>query len=230
MKRLVLATGLVMALATSANAGVRSLEATVTNPTAGTIFSFPLFTFTNLSSAGQQVTGVTVSALGIQWDWVNSEMSGPYGMLLPTDGVRTLVTGQEAANTNAGQDNGGPTAIAYTLTSFDPGEVFRFAADPEQANGTPDVIDVRPFLSTGGISITATFANGSVLSGANWAFELIDNNASPTADTNQLYRLTLSEAFADPGPGVPEPAAWALMIGGFGLAGAALRRRRAIAS
>ncbi|MGZ3403672.1 MAG: PEPxxWA-CTERM sorting domain-containing protein [Phenylobacterium sp.] len=30
--------------------------------------------------------------------------------------------------------------------------------------------------------------------------------------------------------GVPEPASWALMIGGFGLAGAALRRRRAIAA
>jgi hypothetical protein len=29
----------------------------------------------------------------------------------------------------------------------------------------------------------------------------------------------------DPGPGVPEPAAWALMLTGFGLAGAALRRR-----
>ncbi|HLZ75607.1 PEPxxWA-CTERM sorting domain-containing protein [Phenylobacterium sp.] len=28
------------------------------------------------------------------------------------------------------------------------------------------------------------------------------------------------------GPGVPEPAGWALMIAGFGLAGAALRRRR----
>jgi hypothetical protein len=26
--------------------------------------------------------------------------------------------------------------------------------------------------------------------------------------------------------GAPEPAGWALMIGGFGLAGAALRRRR----
>jgi len=36
----------------------------------------------------------------------------------------------------------------------------------------------------------------------------------------------------DPGPphgGAPEPAAWALMLGGFGLAGAALRRRRAAA-
>lgn len=30
------------------------------------------------------------------------------------------------------------------------------------------------------------------------------------------------------GPPVPEPSTWALMIGGFGLAGAALRRRRAV--
>ena len=30
------------------------------------------------------------------------------------------------------------------------------------------------------------------------------------------------------GPGVPEPASWALMISGFGLAGAALRRRRSL--
>jgi hypothetical protein len=29
---------------------------------------------------------------------------------------------------------------------------------------------------------------------------------------------------------VPEPTTWALMIGGFGLAGAALRRRRAVAA
>lgn len=33
----------------------------------------------------------------------------------------------------------------------------------------------------------------------------------------------------DPGPGIPEPATWALMIGGFGITGAALRRRRAFA-
>ena len=32
------------------------------------------------------------------------------------------------------------------------------------------------------------------------------------------------------GAGVPEPAAWALMSSGFGLAGATLRRRRALAA
>jgi hypothetical protein len=30
-------------------------------------------------------------------------------------------------------------------------------------------------------------------------------------------------------PGVPEPASWAMMVGGFGLAGCALRRRRTVA-
>ncbi len=32
--------------------------------------------------------------------------------------------------------------------------------------------------------------------------------------------------FGDPAPAIPEPATWAMMIGGFGLIGAAARRRR----
>jgi hypothetical protein len=46
-----------------------------------------------------------------------------------------------------------------------------------------------------------------------------DDNFGPIAD-NLLLDIT-------PGAGVPEPASWALMIGGFGLVGSALRRRRA---
>lgn len=42
--------------------------------------------------------------------------------------------------------------------------------------------------------------------------------------------LTVGSRDVDPGPGIPEPSAWALMIAGFGLAGAGLRRRRAAAA
>jgi len=52
-------------------------------------------------------------------------------------------------------------------------------------------------------------------------YEFSQSGASPIID-NVL--VTGPSAAA-----VPEPAAWALMIGGFGLAGATLRRRRALA-
>jgi PEP-CTERM motif len=43
--------------------------------------------------------------------------------------------------------------------------------------------------------------------------------------------FTLTRAAAAPTAGaVPEPASWALMIGGFGMAGASLRRRRTMAA
>ena len=44
--------------------------------------------------------------------------------------------------------------------------------------------------------------------------------ASPDLSGETFFSTTISGA-------VPEPASWALMIGGFGLAGAVLRRRRA---
>jgi hypothetical protein len=40
--------------------------------------------------------------------------------------------------------------------------------------------------------------------------------------------LTYDGVRAPPGPAIPEPATWGLMITGFGLAGATLRRRRAV--
>lgn len=53
-------------------------------------------------------------------------------------------------------------------------------------------------------------------------FDFTVNKGSSYYNDSTGLSATLSTA------GVPEPATWALMIGGFGLAGAALRRRRAV--
>ena len=47
----------------------------------------------------------------------------------------------------------------------------------------------------------------------------IPNEGSPEADLN-LW------AFQTGTPSVPEPASWAMMVGGFGVVGGALRGRR----
>lgn len=49
------------------------------------------------------------------------------------------------------------------------------------------------------------------------------------ADGNWSFTITKRD-LADPSQPVPEPTTWALMIGGFGMAGSALRRRRALAA
>jgi hypothetical protein len=41
------------------------------------------------------------------------------------------------------------------------------------------------------------------------------------------YSIELSPGVANALPGVPEPAAWTMMLTGFGLLGLAARRRRA---
>jgi hypothetical protein len=52
------------------------------------------------------------------------------------------------------------------------------------------------------------------------ASSFVNDNASGATFTNYAFRVTDG--------GVPEPAAWALMITGFGLAGATLRFRRQV--
>jgi opacity protein-like surface antigen len=53
------------------------------------------------------------------------------------------------------------------------------------------------------------------------------NEISGLNDDDRYEKLVFS---FNGGAGVPEPSTWALMIGGFGLAGAAIRRRRMLAA
>jgi hypothetical protein len=58
------------------------------------------------------------------------------------------------------------------------------------------------------------------------AFDL--KMGSHTFNLGDFFRIEVSPGL-EPAHGVPEPAVWWLMIAGFGLAGAAMRRRRAVA-
>lgn len=97
-------------------------------------------------------------------------------------------------------------------------------ADPDTSNNYDSFISQTLGIGTYTASIQAfsNFANGPNLSDGysgngsfngrttNWAFDILNVNT----------------AIAAPVGAVPEPATWLMMITGFGLAGASLRRRR----
>ncbi len=72
---------------------------------------------------------------------------------------------------------------------------------------------------------------GTLTSGDIYGFELIFDDYIQSQDANSGAFLTArwgvrTLGVFSPTGGVPEPAAWTLMLSGFGLAGASLRRRR----
>ncbi|WP_372786345.1 PEPxxWA-CTERM sorting domain-containing protein [Phenylobacterium sp.] len=99
------------------------------------------------------------------------------------------------------------------------------------AGGSTDTNIVLGIFDQGAVNwtnpTTLNFGNGGVLqiSLSNETFNTGFLSFTPGqhngADVYATFKLV-----HDSLPGVPEPASWALMIGGFGMAGAALRRRR----
>lgn len=91
------------------------------------------------------------------------------------------------------------------------------------ADGTANLI----FSGADGITGTGSIsANGQNFFSATGNFDTVTiNTTSQLADVRQI-RIT---AIATPVGAVPEPATWAMMLAGFGVAGVAMRRRRALA-
>lgn len=119
------------------------------------------------------------------------------------------------------------TAISGTLSSASVGPgTFTITGLSSYAGADNQLLAAAPYVTFGGISFTTdiggTFNFG--LGGSNLPYGTILNSSVLNPSGNFVgspgslpIDLTVSQ--------VPEPASWALMVLGFGLAGVALRRR-----
>ena len=139
----------------------------------------------------------------------------------------------------------GVTAFNTTSQTFGDGlavaTIFRFTMN----NGVVNGIDLDPSktffqdITTGQTWSAAFFSAGPT---PNQRVEFTAPAASKISPFDKFIirvgyvtpvsptRYSWSASWDNTSTGVPEPATWGLMIGGFGLAGVALRRRRAVAA
>lgn len=114
-----------------------------------------------------------------------------------------------------------------TITKAGGGGFTLNALDLGRGDYSPDPLAVTfTFNYAGGGSSTATY-NPAGTSFQNLTFALPELTSVTVGATPGYFALDNIQY--DAGGPVPEPAAWALMIAGFGLAGATLRVRRRLA-
>ena len=161
----------------------------------------PVVQVTNTStSALLNSFGLTIGDTAYNFDY-----AGSIGADVGTIGF-TLVTGDTA-------NGGARTALLqFTLTGFDPGEVFGFETDIDPDN-TNTIVDFRDVFFNNGTAPNAVFSVG-FSDGTTFALTLPDDVEKSS--------YTFSESVSD----VPLPAALPLLGAGLAGLGFVARRRR----
>jgi hypothetical protein len=140
-------------------------------------------------------------------------VSGSFSGVNPTDGADQAYFGPVGSTGGIDQDVA-TQAGAHFVFSFD---VFNFGGTPSYFDAAFGATHVLTLVDPGPFGYThesfSVLATGPL------------TNVAFTTQQNPSYFLLDNVSVS-----APEPATWALMIGGFGLAGASLRRRtRALA-
>ncbi len=116
------------------------------------------------------------------------------------------------------------------------GDVFAGKSKPFSLGDQDDLVDVSISYLAGVLSYTATNQSTSQMISDSRVFDLQTlgpqvyfgfTGGTGLSNADQRISNWNLTVFDGSTVAVPEPATWAMMIGGFGLAGAALRRRRA---
>jgi len=176
-----------------------------------------------LPGGDSSISGWTTINEGVEWF-----TGGTYGTGPAHDGDSMV---DLAWYTSSGTPGGG---IKQTFATT-PGGTYRLSFYGINANfagrdGTGVVnalIDGNPLASFSVVRVAPTW--GSISDWQYFSKSFVAAGASTTlsfTNTQNAYEhFAVIDSVSVTG-GVPEPATWALMIGGFGLTGAALRRRR----
>lgn len=177
----------------------------------GDTFTQP-FAITNNSTAGETILefGFNLAGTGVVFDPVDfgPPGNGTFGTAFTPLGGSDVTTG--LVNPVTVVD--GSSFFSMNFTDFDVGETFSWLLDVDPADPfapTPTIFGSDLI----GALVYVDFSNG--LRGSGSIVAVAGND-----EAGQLVINTFT-----PTPPIPEPSTWALMISGFGLAGAALRRR-----
>ena len=203
---------IIIALAVASVLTVPAAAITITSPASGR--SVSSFGYPDSRTYGQVFHAPVTGKLTSFTLYLNGGVGALQGGVGSWNGNSTYAFG-----------NGSPTNLF--LSSEVPslsGGAYNFATNIAVTAGSYYVA----YLSTYGVA-DATTATSMPLGtgGANVDFFVWNNTTDPKGNTSWNYFFNIGAAQFDATfSATPEPAAWALMITGFGMVGAAARRRR----
>ena len=185
---------------------------------------------------------ITLSALALSFALAAPAHAATFTIDIDLDDIESFGELGDPGNTILSQllaPNATVTGLGYEvdLTAFDPSYLSEIAVyfldSPIGLQLTPAVGEAFPgsgsyssggIINLGDIDPTFPFSVGADGILDLEFFELFDDGS---VSPDGLWNGTLTIQYeADAIPGIPEPTTWAMMIGGFGVVGGALRSRR----
>jgi len=168
--------------------------------------------FSTLNAGSTAVTGWTVGAAGI--DYIGSYWAAG-------EGDRSIDLSGNAAGSIA-QTFDTVIGQAYSVT-------FLLAGNPDGAPTVKNVAVGATGNAVANFTLDSTGASHAAMGWTEYAYNFVATGTSTTLSFASLDNSPYGPALDNVSvAAVPEPAVWGMMIGGFGLAGVALRRRPAV--
>jgi len=203
ISKALISASLLAAMSTAANAAELFQLDIYGPPNSNATADRPRFLLSNLSSAGETITGFSLNFTAAP-----NIIIDRLGDFTSVNGVSPSIVVTDYAPTN---DNASGLAgfwITYGAGTFQPTlDKSGFRAEFDLVGQSAN-LDFRDILFDDNASATITFGTGKTIT-----FGLGNH------DAQTVYTYTNIDA-------VPEPASWAMMIGGFALAGGILRNRK----